>query len=92
MTALPLPSKVLLIKNDPVIAEEIRASLEAAGHSSFEVEWVQRLSDGLERLSKKGIAAVLLELTLPDSQGIETFDKLFVAAPDTPIPPAGSPR
>jgi diguanylate cyclase (GGDEF)-like protein/PAS domain S-box-containing protein len=85
MTSLPLLSKVLLIKNDPAIAEEIRASLEAAGNNSFEVEWVQRLSDGLERVSKKGIAAVLLELTLPDSQGIEAFDKLFVAAPDIPI-------
>jgi diguanylate cyclase (GGDEF)-like protein/PAS domain S-box-containing protein len=49
------------------------------------VEWVQLLSDGLERLSKRGIAAVLLELSLPDSEGIETFDKLFIAAPDVPI-------
>jgi diguanylate cyclase (GGDEF)-like protein/PAS domain S-box-containing protein len=49
------------------------------------VEWVRQLSDGLERLNKKGIAAVLLELSLPDSEGIETFDKLFSAAPDVPI-------
>jgi diguanylate cyclase (GGDEF)-like protein/PAS domain S-box-containing protein len=49
------------------------------------VEWVRQLSQGLERLSKKGIAAVLLELLLPDSQGMETFDKLFTAAPDVPI-------
>src|SRR5467141_246271 len=35
--------------------------------------------------SKKGIAAVLLALSLPDSQGLETFDKLFIAAPDIPI-------
>jgi diguanylate cyclase (GGDEF)-like protein/PAS domain S-box-containing protein len=49
------------------------------------VEWVCQLSEGLERLSKKGIAAVLLELDLPDSHGIETFDKLFAAAPDIPI-------
>src|SRR5882724_12310438 len=55
------------------------------GGGSFDVQWVQLLSDGLERLSKRGIAAVLLELCLPDSEGIKTFDKLFTAAPDVPI-------
>jgi diguanylate cyclase (GGDEF)-like protein/PAS domain S-box-containing protein len=63
----------------------IRAALAATETSSFEVEWVRQLSEGLERLSNKGIAAVLLELSLPDSRGMETFDKLFAAAPDIPI-------
>jgi PAS domain S-box-containing protein len=85
MTTPILLPKILLIENDPAAAAEIRAALAGAGSSSFEVEWVRQLSEGLERLSKKGIAAVLLELSLPDSQGIETFDKLFTAAPDVPI-------
>src|ERR1700736_6422345 len=77
--------KILLIDNDPAAADRILAALAAAGSGSFDVEWVRQLSAGLERLSKKGIAAVLLELALPDSQGIETFDKLFTAYPDIPI-------
>jgi diguanylate cyclase (GGDEF)-like protein/PAS domain S-box-containing protein len=77
--------KILLIENDPASANAIRAALAAADTGSFEVEWVRRLSEGLECLSKKGIAAVLLELSLPDSHGMETFDKLFAAAPDVPI-------
>jgi diguanylate cyclase (GGDEF)-like protein/PAS domain S-box-containing protein len=82
----PAPrTKILLIENDPAAADSIRAALAAPGSGSFDVECVDRLSDGLERLSKKGIAAVLLELTLPDSQGIETFDKLFAAVPEVPI-------
>jgi len=80
-----LPLKILLIENDPAAATEIRAALTAGGGVPFEVEWVRQLSDGLERLNEKGIAAVLLELSLPDSGGIETFDKLFTAAPDVPI-------
>jgi len=85
MTSPILPLKILLVENDPAAATEIRAALIAGGGDSFEVEWVQRLSDGLECLSKKGIAAVLLELSLPDSEGMEAFDKLFTAAPDVPI-------
>jgi len=84
MTPPVLATKILLIENDPAAANEIRTALTAGG-SSFDVEWVRLLSDGLELLSKRGIAAVLLELCLPDSEGIETFDKLFTAAPDIPI-------
>src|SRR6202795_2367650 len=79
------PPKILLIHNDPAAADKIRAALAAAGRGSFDVEWVRNLSEGLARLSKQGINAVLLELSLPDSHGIETFDKLFLAAPDVPI-------
>src|ERR1700687_2298671 len=85
MTTPILPPKILLIESDPVAADEIRAALAAAGSGSFDVEWVRQLSEGIERLSKRGIAAVLLALSLPDSQGIETFNKLFAAAPDVPI-------
>jgi diguanylate cyclase (GGDEF)-like protein/PAS domain S-box-containing protein len=85
MNANILCPKVLLIENDPASADEIRAALAAVGNASFDLEWVRQLSDGLARLSKKGIDAVLLELSLPDSHGMETFDKLFAAAPDIPI-------
>src|SRR5258705_10031455 len=85
MTTLILPPKILLIENDPAAADKIREAFTAAGSGSFDVEWVRQLSQGLARLAKGGIDAVLLELSLPDSQGIETFDKLFIAAPDIPI-------
>src|SRR6266567_8837106 len=85
MTTPILSPKILLIESDPAVADKIRAALAAADSGSFDVEWVRQLSEGLERLSKKGIDAVLLELSLPDSHGIETFDKLFTVAPDVPI-------
>lgn len=66
-------------------------------HSSdgaFQVEWVTLCSAGLKRLAEEGkpggqtvdaIAAVLVDLFLPDSRGIDTFDRLFHLAPEIPI-------
>ena len=76
---------ILLIQDDPASAGRIGVALAAGDAGSFEVEWVRQLSQGLVRLSKKGIAAVLLDLSLPDSEGVATFDKLFAASPDVPI-------
>jgi diguanylate cyclase (GGDEF)-like protein/PAS domain S-box-containing protein len=85
MNAPILIPTILLIENNLAAADTIRAALSPATAGSFDVEWVHELSEGLARLSKKGIAAVLLELNLPDSHGIGTFDKVFAAAPDVPI-------
>jgi diguanylate cyclase (GGDEF)-like protein/PAS domain S-box-containing protein len=76
---------VLLIEDDPAVARVIQAALADASDGPFIVEWVRRLSNGLERLSEGGIAAVLLDLFLPDSQGINTFGKLSLASPCVPI-------
>jgi diguanylate cyclase (GGDEF)-like protein/PAS domain S-box-containing protein len=76
---------ILLIQDNPAVAGQIGVALAAGDAGSFEVEWLRRLSHGLERLSKKGIAAILLDLSLPDSEGIATFDKLFATSPDVPI-------
>jgi diguanylate cyclase (GGDEF)-like protein/PAS domain S-box-containing protein len=80
-----LVPKILLIESNASAASAIVATLTAAGSDIFRVECVPQLSEGLECLSKGGIAAILLALSLPDSQGIETFDRLFLAAPDVPI-------
>jgi diguanylate cyclase (GGDEF)-like protein/PAS domain S-box-containing protein len=63
----------------------IQEALADASDGPFIVEWVRRLSDGLEQLSKGGMAAVLLDLFLSDSQGINTFGMLSLAAPCVPI-------
>jgi diguanylate cyclase (GGDEF)-like protein/PAS domain S-box-containing protein len=62
--------------------------------SSFPLERAGLLSEGLERLSRdrimpiKGsgrIAAIIVDLFLPDSNGIETVDRLLEGAPHIPI-------
>ena len=77
--------KILVIENDPAIITKVRAALAEADTGSMELECVSLLSEGVERLKKRGVSAVLLDLSLPDGQGITSFDKLFAAAPDVPI-------
>ncbi|HEY4948978.1 MAG TPA: EAL domain-containing protein [Candidatus Acidoferrales bacterium] len=85
MTAAALTHKILLIQNDAATAETIRTALAASTAGSFELEWVHQLSEGLARLNDKGISAILLGLKLPDSDGMETFDKVLKVAQDIPI-------
>ena len=76
---------VLLISDDATDARLIRKALAGPTDSEWRLEQVRRLSDGVIRLRKEGIAAVLLDLFLPDSQGIKTIEALFEAAPLVPI-------
>jgi diguanylate cyclase (GGDEF)-like protein/PAS domain S-box-containing protein len=76
---------VLLIEGEANDAARILDELSSVTDDRFDVEWVPELSSGIERLRNGGVGAVVLDLTLRDSQGIETFDKLFQAAPSVPI-------
>ena len=78
-----MSQRVLLIQRDVVAATAVLDALSHSRDESFQVEWVRRCSESLERLD--GIVAILVDLDLPDSQGIETFDRLFRAAPNIPI-------
>jgi PAS domain S-box-containing protein len=83
-----LPSKiirVLLIEDNPGYSEVIRIMLERFGDTRFDVVGAQRLSDGLQRLKDEKIDVILIDLKLPDSQGIDTFEKVHAVAPGLPI-------
>ena len=80
-----MASRVLIITDDAVEAEVLRKVLGNFREGTFIVEWVRQLSEGLGRLRAGGIDAIIAELALPDSQGIDTFDQLFAAARHTPI-------
>jgi sigma-B regulation protein RsbU (phosphoserine phosphatase) len=79
------PARVLLIEDNPGDARLIREFIAESGGRGFEVEWTSRLEAGLNRLNSGGIAVVLLDLSLPDSHGIETFLALHARVPTVPV-------
>jgi len=50
----------------------------------FKGEFAKTLAEGTERLRHKGIWAIFVNLSLPDSRGLATFDKLSAAIPGVP--------
>ena len=78
------PIQVLLIEDSPLFVELARRMLAEAKKADFTLEAVDNLAAGIERLAQGGIEAVLLDLTLPDSNGLETFTRLHAEAQDVP--------
>jgi signal transduction histidine kinase len=82
--------KVLVIEDNPADVRWLWEIL-IKQHSndlptpSFDVEFVTHLATGLQRLAAGGIDVVLLDLLLPDSQGLDTLIQLAQHAPDVPV-------
>jgi PAS domain S-box-containing protein len=73
---------VLLVEDNPADVDLIREMLPEKGPIVFEVTPVPRLSEAIARLATGGFDLALIDLGLPDSQGLGTFRKLRQVAPD----------
>ena len=80
-----VPFRVLLVEDNPGDARLIRFELEEAGDHQFELVVDDRLGAALERLAQEPFDVLLLDLSLPDSQGLDTFRRVCTAHPDLPI-------
>jgi signal transduction histidine kinase len=76
---------VLLVEDNPGDAGLLEEMLKESTAASFHLVCAERLSAGLERLNAGGIDVVLLDLSLPDSHGLETLAKTQARAPQLPI-------
>jgi DNA-binding response OmpR family regulator len=77
--------RVLLIEDNPGDVRLIREMLSEGNEELFELDCVGRLSQGLEYLSTRSAGVVLLDLSLPDSYGFDTFLKVYAHSPKVPI-------
>jgi diguanylate cyclase (GGDEF)-like protein len=77
--------RVLLIEDNPGDARLIKEALAESTATRFQVDVVQTLADGLVRLAEQDVDAALIDLSLPDSVGLETFHRARAGAEAIPI-------
>ena len=76
---------VLLIEDNPGDARLIREMVAEDPRTAFTIHYADRLAKGLEHLSGGATALVILDLSLPDSHGLDTFAKVYAHSPAVPI-------
>ncbi|RNF30694.1 diguanylate cyclase [Massilia aurea] len=80
-----MPYRVLILSPDAHDVGSLRQALGNARDGPFVLEHAATLSDGLRRIEGGQIDVILVDLLLPDSQGLACFDRLHAAARHTPI-------
>ena len=77
---------VLLIEDSPADADLISELLsENTAINGIEITHVTRLGDGLNRLEENSVDAILLDLFLPDSKGLEGIRKIKSKDASVPV-------
>ncbi len=77
--------KILLIEDNPADVKLFDYSLREALNTEYDLQMAKDLSEGLELLQKQRFTIIILDLSLPDSFGLETFTSIQQASSDTPI-------
>jgi PAS domain S-box-containing protein len=85
MTEPSPPINLLIVDDSPTDVALIQRMLRSAQHTSFQVELAERLSQALDIVAIGKTDVMLLDLGLPDSQGLETFHEAYANAPDVAI-------
>jgi sigma-B regulation protein RsbU (phosphoserine phosphatase) len=77
--------RVLLIEDNLEDVTFLRRTLQRVTGTHFQLEPARSLAEGFEKLKAGGIDVVLVDLTLPDSSGLDTFSAIKSQARDTPV-------
>lgn len=75
---------ILLIEDNPGDAVIFREKLNASD-LDYRLATAKRMSEGLDRLRETDFDIVLVDLSLPDTKGLETVSKVREAAPNLPL-------
>jgi PAS domain S-box-containing protein len=78
------PLKILLVEDNVGDARLIREYLREAG-AAIDVRHAGRLEEGLALLAAEPFDAVLLDLSLPDSRGMDTVERARAGAAQLPL-------
>ena len=76
---------VLVIAENAKNLHDLRQGLSEAKDGPFQTICATSLADAIEVLGDTKIDCILIDLDLPDSTGVATFDRIYEAAPSIPI-------
>ncbi len=79
------PFRILLIEDNPGDVLLIREMIRDSGGEAVRLERAGRLQEGIELLRQGGIDVVLLDLALPDSEGLSTLSSVRAKSPSVPV-------
>lgn len=77
--------KILLVEDNPGDVLLLQETLSEISLVTFVVINVVRLSEALQQIQTEMFDVILLDLVLPDCQGLESFTKIYQQVPLTPI-------
>ena len=83
--AAPKNVKALMIEDNTADARLLREILAESEHIEFRLTVVNSLADGITNLKRGEFDIVLLDLNLPDSQGLDSVSQLLSAHTRTPV-------
>lgn len=76
---------ILLIEDIPGDARLIQEMIKELQNTTIKLEIQSRLAGGLQFLNQNKFHVILLDLSLPDSNGLETIERMLVEVSDIPI-------
>jgi signal transduction histidine kinase len=79
------PIRLLLVEDNEADAVLLKQSLVERGAELYDVTHAESMADAVSHLRRGAFDAILLDLSLPDSQGVETVAQVNAAARDVPI-------
>ena len=77
--------KILLVEDNPGDARLLDVYLKETFNTSFALITTDSLTKGLNLLEERKFDIVILDLSLPDSTGLDTFKKVNSHSPETPV-------
>ncbi len=82
---IDLPLRILLVEDNPGDVRLLQEMFSGERPGSYELTHLPRLGLALNRLAQGGVDIVLLDLGLPDGDGLETVRRVRKLAPHVPL-------
>lgn len=77
--------KILVVESDPAQLQLIRRLFGGTNGALFELEYAERIAQAIELLHSESIDVILLNMSMPDCEGLNALHSIRYAAPGRPI-------